>query len=65
MKSNKTGRPIKYDNQFYLNIVEEHKDFSISQMAKNHKVCTSTVIKWIARGRVILNESYINRTSID
>lgn len=65
MKTKKMGRPIKYDNQFYLNIVEEHKDFSISKMAKNHKVCTSTVIKWIARGRVILNESDINRASID
>lgn len=59
MKS-KAGRPknsFKYDNKFYLMIVEEHNNFSISQMSKNHNVSTSTVVKWIAKGREILNES--------
>lgn len=59
MKS-KVGRPknsFKYDNKFYLMIVDEHNDFSISQMSKNHNVSTSTVIKWLAKGRGILNES--------
>jgi transposase len=64
MKSKKVGRPknsFKYNEQFYLSIVEEHKDLSISKMAKNHNVCTSTVINWIAKGREILNnETYIN-----
>lgn len=55
---NKVGRPknsFKYNDQFYLSIVEEHKDLSISQMANKHNVSTSTIIKWIARGRSVLN----------
>lgn len=49
----KVGRPrngFKYDNKFYLMIVEEHNNFSISQMSKNHNVSTSTVVKWISKG---------------
>lgn len=59
MKS-KSGRPknsFKYDDKFYLTIVEEHNNFSISQMSKNHNVSMSTVVKWIAKGREIINES--------
>lgn len=57
MKS-KVGRPknsFKYDKKFYLMIVDEHNNFSISQMSKNHNVSISTVVKWIAKGREILN----------
>ena len=59
MKS-KAGRPknsFKYDDKFYLMIIKEHDDFSINQMAKMHNVSPSTIIKWIARGRGILNDT--------
>jgi transposase-like protein len=59
MESKKVGRPknsFKYNEQFYISIVEEHKDLSLSKIAKKHNVCTSTAIKWVAKGRDILNE---------
>lgn len=50
------GRPEKYNNDFYLQMFKEHENFSISQMAENHNVSNSTIIRWIRKGKVLANE---------
>lgn len=49
----KPGRPPKYDNEFYKMIVKEHETYSISKLAKYHKTSNATIIRWLARGRDI------------
>lgn len=50
------GRPPKFNDSFYIQIFKEHENFSISQMAENHAVSTATIIRWIRKGKVIINE---------
>lgn len=50
------GRPPKFNDDFYLQMFKEHENFSISQMAENHKVSLSTIKNWIRKGKVIANE---------
>lgn len=50
------GRPEKYNNDFYVQMFKEHENFSISQMAENHNVSNSTIIRWIRKGKVLVNE---------
>lgn len=50
------GRPLKFNDDFYLQMFKEHENFSISQMAENHKVSLSTIKNWIRKGKVIANE---------
>ncbi len=60
-----SGRPKKYDNDFYIQIVKEHDDFSLSQMAENHNVSISTAAKWLAKGRAILQcQKQTNTTQV-
>ncbi len=50
------GRPVIYNNDFYLQMYREHEDFSISQMAELHKVSLSTIKNWIRKGKELTNE---------
>lgn len=49
------GRP-KYDDAFYLMILKEHETFSLTELMKYHRASKSTVARWIAEGRRILDE---------
>lgn len=50
------GRPQKFSNDFYLQMLNEHENFSISQMSEIHKVSLSTIKNWIRRGKEIQDE---------
>ena len=54
-KTTKMGRPEKYDDNFYKMIVDNHdvKKISLTKLAKYHNVSTSTIIRWVRKGREI------------
>lgn len=52
----KTGRPVVYDDNFYLRMYHEHEDYSISQMAELHKVSLSTIKNWIRKGKLLYEQ---------
>ena len=50
----KGGRPLKYNNEFYKAIVLEYETNSIRQIAANHNVSKSTIVRWLKEGREII-----------
>ena len=52
----KTGRPVVYDDNFYLRMYHEHEDYSISQMAELHTVSLSTIKNWIRKGKLLYEQ---------
>lgn len=43
--------PIEYSNAFFLALADEYKHMTQREIAEHHKVSTSTVTRWIRKGR--------------
>lgn len=54
--SKQAGRPEKFDSKFYLLILKEFETLSFTEIAKLHNVSRSTAIRWVKKGKVIVNE---------
>lgn len=51
----KPGRPVKYNDNFYISIVNEFENFTIREIAKNHNVSRESVNRWLRKGRDLVN----------
>ena len=49
----KAGRPIVYDDTFYLMILQEFETLSLTELSKLHKVSRSTIVRWVRKGKEV------------
>lgn len=52
----KGGRPQKYDDTFYISIVQQYETNTIGQIAEHHNVTRTTISRWLKRGRDLLEK---------
>lgn len=45
------GRPDKYSDQHYLDVLEQNKDISYTELAEQYNVSRRTITRWIRRGK--------------
>lgn len=50
------GRPEKYGDAFYLCVLNQNKEYSYTDLAKQYNVSERTVARWIKRGKALMYE---------
>lgn len=50
----KPGRPLKYNDDFYLKIVKLYENHTIGQIAEKYHVSRVSVSNWLKRGRELI-----------